>query len=149
MKSDFDAVGDFHEKFGLDNVTHRSPGPREVPRSLIDFRLRFLIEELKETAKGLGVDLEVTTTRRESVDHLNISEIADGLVDLSYVTLGTAHVFGLPWDQLFDEVQRANITKERATRPEQSVRGGKWDVIKPPGWRGPDITGVLRKFGWK
>ena len=148
MRSDFDSVGDFHQKFNLDNATFIKPGPREVPRALIDFRLRFLIEELKETAKGLGVDLEVTMERREPTE-IDIVSVADGLVDLNYVSCGTAHVLGLPWPQLFAEVQRANMTKERAVRAEQSARGSTFDVIKPPGWTPPDIAGILRTFGWK
>lgn len=150
----FHDVGDFHHKFGLHSVSHDKPGPRAVPQELIDFRLKFLIEELKETAEGMGVDLEVQILHREErynpAPHKNhdILAVADGLVDLSYVTLGTAHVFGLPWEDLFAEVQRANMSKERAVRPDQSTRRSTFDVVKPAGWKAPDIAGVLRRHGW-
>lgn len=53
---------------------------------------------------------------------------------------------GLPWHDLFDEVQRANITKERATGTDdpRSKRGSAWDIVKPEGWTPPDIPGVFR-----
>jgi len=44
---------------------------------------------------------------------------------------------------LWNEVQRANMSKVRASSESQSKRGSSLDVIKPEGWRGPDIQGVL------
>lgn len=151
MRSDFDLVGDFHSKFDLHSVAHRGPGPVPVPPQLRDFRLRFLVEELKEFADAHGIDLEVTVTRRQDDDRLirpDHAKAADSLIDLSYVTLGTAHIYGYPWSELFTEVQNANMQKERAVKAEQSTRGSTFDVVKPAGWRAPDIVGVLRRFGW-
>lgn len=47
-------------------------------------------------------------------------------------------------DAVWDEIQRANISKERALRPSDSKRGSVWDVIKPPGWKAPDPGRVIR-----
>lgn len=41
------------------------------------------------------------------------------------------------WDILWDDVQRANMSKERAVRADQSKRGSTHDVFKPPGWIAP------------
>jgi predicted HAD superfamily Cof-like phosphohydrolase len=131
---DHTSVGHFHEKFNLDNTTHREAGPREVPQELMDFRVKFMEEELREF--------------KEARERNDIAGMADALVDLSYVTLGTAHVMGLPWQELFFEVQKANMAKERALRAEQSLRGSTYDVVKPKGWQPPDIESVLRKHGW-
>jgi predicted HAD superfamily Cof-like phosphohydrolase len=131
---DISSVGHFHEKFNLDNVTHRDPGPREVSEELLDFREKFMEEELREF--------------KEARTRGDIAGMADALVDLSYVTLGTAHVMGFPWQELFFTVQKANMAKERAMRAEQSSRGSTFDVIKPVGWQAPDIKGVLRRHGW-
>ena len=38
----------------------------------------------------------------------------DALIDLTYVAMGTAYMMGLPWQDLWDEVQRANMSKVRA-----------------------------------
>jgi predicted HAD superfamily Cof-like phosphohydrolase len=146
MTSDFDKVGLFHHKFDLDNVTFKGPGPRPVEVDLAKFRLKFLMEELRETADALGFRLECELKPNfKPWDH---EKAADGLIDLSYVTLGTAHIFGYPWEDLFEEVQVANMAKERATRVEQSLRGSTFDVVKPKGWQPPNIKGVLKRFGW-
>jgi len=175
MRSDFDAVGEFHEKFGLPNATTNASNPREIDPALRDFRLKFLLEELTELCEGYGLGL-----KWEIVDHggrQDLPKIADALVDLSYVTLGTAHVHQLPWAALFAEVQRANVTKERCKldhkfmpqgdgldlcvmaassgmttcerpRAEHSLRGSANDVIKPPGWSAPRIVEALMAAGW-
>lgn len=79
----------------------------------------------------------------------SLPDIADGLIDLVYVALGTAHLHGFPWDALFDEVQRANMSKVRATHAEQSRRKSTLDVVKPEGFQPPDIVGVLLANGWQ
>lgn len=136
MRTNFDDVGEFHHRFGLDNVTYGGPyiQPREIPQDLIDFRLKFLREELNEIERGYAEG--------------DLAKVADGLVDLVYVALGTAHLHYFPWEQLWNEVQRANMTKERCLREEDSTRGSRYDVIKPPGWTPPDIIGVLKGYGW-
>lgn len=50
------------------------------------------------------------------------------------------------WDDFWSDVQRANMTKERALKPEDSKRGSAWDVIKPPGWEGPRTAELLEKW---
>jgi predicted HAD superfamily Cof-like phosphohydrolase len=129
--NDFDDVGKFHQKFDLDNVTYNKPGPRPVDPELIEFRRKFMQEELDEFIEAYANgDIEK-------------------MVDLSYVVLGTAHLLGLPWPQLFREVQRANMTKVRAKHADESKRGSTFDVVKPEGWRPPKIREVLVQFGWE
>lgn len=153
--SDFEDVGVFHEKFGLD-TSKRDTTPRRLNTSLSSFRIKFLEEELREYKDATAAD--------------DLPAAADALVDLVYVALGTAHMHGLPWPALFNEVQRANMTKMRAadhifqvggpdangpcatcTRPrnEHSARGSSYDVVKPHGWRAPEIAEVLKRHGWK
>ena len=190
MKSNFDDVGDFHEKFDLQNVTHRGAGPsdkRGVPQSehyvdekLVAFRLRFLLEELNEIVEGAGYCVAHVSEPggRTFLDMakkphgvLNHEKVFDGLLDLAYVTFGFAQVMGYPWQEGWDEVQRANISKERCgidhkfeashhndyencikcgkPQEQHSLRGSAYDVIKPKGWKAPDIAGILRKWGFK
>lgn len=133
--SNFTDVGKFLTKFGLDNANARV-GPRpELPRELIDFRLRFLKEELEE--------LTIAYAQNDTAG------VADALVDLAYVALGTAHLHGFPWEMLFYEVHASNMKKVRATRVEDSARGSVYDIVKPRGWQKPDIAGVLKQHGWK
>lgn len=137
VTTNFADVGAFHKKFNLPYVDADDgccPGPYPVTRDLIDFRVRFLMEELTEFMTG--------------VDRGNIVEMADALVDLVYVALGTAHLLGLPWQDLWDEVQQSNMAKERASSADVSSRKSAWDVIKPEGWEPPNLVSVLRKHGW-
>ncbi|MCA1807245.1 MAG: nucleoside triphosphate pyrophosphohydrolase family protein [Actinobacteria bacterium] len=135
MANNFDDVGNFHEKFGLDNVTFKGPGPREVPDELIRFRIGFLVEELEEFIAG-------------AVDG-DDEQMFDALLDLAYVAFGTAHLLGYPWQVGWDEVQRANMKKIRAAKDgSNSKRGSSFDVVKPPHWTPPDIKAVLEKNGW-
>ena len=138
--SNFDDVGRFHKKFGLPYtpsstaVTDRS---RRVPHLIDDatqeFRLRFLQEELDELADAYHND--------------DLADIADALVDLVYVAMGTAHMHNLPWPQLWREVQRSNMQKERAKEVHASKRGTLLDVVKPRGWMPPQLRALLLSYG--
>lgn len=154
MLFNFHDVGKFHQKFGLPNSTYDQPGPREVDKKLMDFRIKFMYEELEEFVLGANEQ-----------DH---EKMFDSLIDLVYVAMGTAHLLGYPWDEGWDEVQRANMTKERCEldhvfvhndtntcvecgqpRQKHSLRGSVNDVIKPEGWLPPNVKGVLRRWGFR
>lgn len=169
--SDFDDVGEFHEKFDLPRMDYTASS-RPISDSVRDFRLKFMIEELQEVAAGYGIELSVTMEPLPGSSY-NRAQVADGLVDLVYVTLGTAHLHNFPWDSLWAEVHRANMTKERCglhhffvssthsddlchykmdgkychrPRRQHSLRGNSNDVIKPLEWTAPDIEGILRRY---
>jgi predicted HAD superfamily Cof-like phosphohydrolase len=126
----YNDVGSFHKKFDLPVA---GGAPHIVPHRIALFRLMFLQEELMELTKGVMKD--------------DLPAIADALVDLVYVALGTAHYYGLPWEALWDEVQRANMKKERAAADgSNSSRENGLDVIKPKGWEPPDISGILDRY---
>lgn len=195
--SDFDSVGDFHRKFGLPatatvggpccerdtdgdgncdkhrgTFARKKTVPHTVDDSTRDFRLKFLLEELREIAEGYGLELSwdlgpkiVSCPKcRDGWDcgeccngsiaiedaPQDLPKIADGLVDLVYVALGTAHLHGLNWPELFAEVQRANMTKERASgsHDKRSIRSHSLDVVKPEGFVPPRIVEVLMAAGW-
>lgn len=150
--SNFDDVGVFHAKFGLRDNHTAGVEPTDLPSDLLSFRIKFMLEELMEFATANGyaifgmVDGEVHIEQVGT--HTAHPESFDALLDLVYVALGTAHLFGYPWQEGWDLVQKANMAKERATRAEQSERGGTFDVIKPEGWTPPDIGRLLTDNGW-
>jgi predicted HAD superfamily Cof-like phosphohydrolase len=145
--NNFNDVGDFHEKFGLDNVTHRLPGKRMISEALLKFRLDFMREELDELEQAVTRVISPDGTRSDII--IDDAKVFDALIDLVYVALGTAQLLGYPWHAGWDEVQRANMNKERCKRVEDSTRGSLFDVIKPTNWTPPDITRVLRSYGWR
>lgn len=146
--SDFDDVGTFHKQFDLPVSDGHT---RPLKPSVTLFRLRFLIEELAEYAAASGFPYLTRALRHVSAeafcehDPVDLPEVADALVDLVYVALGTAHYHGIPWQAVWDEVQRANMQKVRATDPSASRRGSALDVVKPVGWTPPDVAGVLER----
>lgn len=50
------------------------------------------------------------------------------------------------WDEFWADVQRANMSKERVLRVEDSKRGSLYDVIKPVGWAPPHTEELLAKW---
>lgn len=118
---------DFHKKFGL--TCNATPGP--LGDELQAFRIKFLEEELEEYKK--------------SVADGDLAGTFDALLDLMYVTLGTVYLHNFPLDYGWEEVQRANMSKVRAQRADQSKRGTAFDVVKPAGFLPPNIEKVLQE----
>lgn len=116
----------FMVKFGI--LVADTPGLTEPV--LLEDRFDLMQEELTEFKNAMRA--------------LDLPKMADALVDLVYVTLGTAVQLGLPWQALWDDVQRANMTKV----PGMTHRGQAHDVTKPPGWAGPRTDEILREAGW-
>lgn len=137
----FDDVADFHAKMGLPvsaESTHpaypgiRPPGilsPKEF-----EYRWMFLHEELLELVKGF--------------EKGDLAGFGDALVDIVYVVLGTAHYAGIPFNALWQEVQRANMEKRpwKEGDPIKPRNTTGLEVVKPEGWKPPDISGILRQF---
>lgn len=120
--NNFQDVVDFHKKFGIE----QPPVPQLLDPITMDYRLKFIAEETTEIVKGYYTK--------------DLHEVADGLIDLVYVAMGTAYMMGIPWHDLWNEVQRANMSKQRAPSAGHSKRGNSLDVIKPEGWKQPDFT---------
>lgn len=120
-------IQDFHQKFGLEYV---GP-PRFLPPDVHEFRLKFMKEELNEYD--------------EAYHARNMHDQFDALIDLAYVLFGTNHLHGFPFAAGWRLVHSANMAKVRAERAEDSKRGSKFDVVKPPGWVAPDLTPLLPK----
>lgn len=153
----FNDVGMFHQKFRLDSVTYNGAGPRELDADTLDFRMKFLCEELQEFMEGIGLSFrvplyDIVKAHADWNAEIAHAQVFDALIDLVYVAYGTAHLLGYPWEDGWNEVQHANMTKQRAGSIEESQaatgRGSALDVIKPPGWKPPDIQGVLEGAGF-
>lgn len=118
--TNFQDVQAFFEKFEVPKASK----PQLLDAETFAFRLGHLEEELAELSY--------------SQKHGDLEGVADALVDLVYLAMGTAIAMGLPWEKLWAEVQRANMSKVRAKSKEESKRGSALDVIKPEGWVGPN-----------
>lgn len=111
-------IREFYKKFGMLSFTRPV---KLATRKLVE-RAEFLQEELDEFKKAAVTG--------------NYHGLVDALVDLVYVAKGTAVSMGIPWEQAFDEVQRANMDKVPGT----TKRGNIVDAAKPEGWKEPDFS---------
>ena len=121
---------DFRNKYGL-------PIPDDVVCLMsnseqISYRLGHIEEEVREL--------------NDAVENADVIEMADALVDIVYVTIGTAMACGINFQACWDEVHRSNMKKQRA-KPDgsDSKRGSGWDIVKPPGWTPPNIEANMSR----
>lgn len=133
---EYDDVKDFHLKFEVPTDESRQLGL--MPLDEVEYRAAFLGEELDEFKAACYAG--------------DLPGAADALIDLVYVAKGTALLLGISpacWEELWADVQRANMAKERATSAAdpRSKRSHSLDVVKPAGWVGPDGAAILRKHG--
>ncbi len=88
-------VAEFHRTFGAPILD----SPQIPSKERCNLRVLLLQEELNEL--------------KQAIEENDITEVADALCDLQYVLSGAVLEFGLgeKFGQLFDEVQRSNMTK--------------------------------------
>lgn len=71
------------------------------------------------------------------------TKAAQALVEVHRTIVDHAHLCGLDFAEAWDRVHAANMKKKRASKPSDSKRGSKYDVIKPEGWAPPDLTDLV------
>lgn len=75
----------------------------------------------------------------------SIVDIADALADMVYVIAGASLEYGIDLDAVMLEVHRSNMAKvDEETGKVIRREDGK--ILKPDGWKPPDVRGVL--FSW-
>ena len=117
-------INEMQYKYGVHKWIHDNRDNKENLRRYLEFRIDFLKEELDETEAALvSMDSE---------------EIVDGLIDLCVVAIGTLDAFGVDPYKAWDEILRANLSKEVGVKPERPNPMGLPDLIKPEDWEGPD-----------
>lgn len=119
----FEDMAAFDRKYGFDKV--------EMTPQFLGFRLRFLVEELRE-----GIDALMENRPADFVD---------SMIDLIVVAAGTLSIGGVDGQKAWNEVRRANMSKERRENPTRPGSGGA-DLIKPDGWTPPNHEGNLGRF---
>lgn len=112
-----------HQKFWGDQQLQPSMGDKEYLLARCDF----IQEELDEL--------------RAAIESGDYPEMIDALVDIVVVCKGSAVLMGFRWGRHWNEVMRANIEKEPGSVSKRP--GMKHDLVKPPGWSGPNHLAVL------
>jgi predicted HAD superfamily Cof-like phosphohydrolase len=121
----FTDVKDFHQAFGQ-RIGEKPEFPNDEERKL---RVKLLKEEVWEYMDG------------ESFNDL--VEVADALADIIYIACGTAVSYGIPLDEIFEEVHASNMAK---LVDGKVIRRADGKIQKPEGWQPPNISAILQKY---
>lgn len=128
MSRDWPAdITHMHDKFGVNKKVRELT--QEQLREYLDFRIRFLEEELNETKKAANEPI------------IDAEEVVDGLIDLCVVAIGTLNVFEVDPYTAWNKVHDANMSKEVGIKPSRPNPLGLPDLIKPEGWVAPSHAG--------
>ena len=118
-------INEMHTKFGVRDAVKNFDSV--MLRTFLRFRLDFLHEELGETEKASETGIP-----------LDSEEVVDGLIDLCVVALGTLDALGVDPYRAWDEVHKANMSKEVGVKEGRDNPLNLPDLIKPNGWIAPD-----------
>jgi predicted HAD superfamily Cof-like phosphohydrolase len=121
-------INEMHTKFGVRDAVKNFDSV--MLRTFLRFRLDFLHEELGETEKAA-----------ETGKPLDAEEVVDGLIDLCVVAIGTLDALGVDPHKAWDEVHKANMTKEVGVKESRPNPLNMPDLIKPAGWIAPSHDG--------
>jgi len=122
--TNFEKVGKFMKTFGQDVKT--SSGLSSEKINLL--RIKLIEEELSEL--------------KNAMNEKNITEVADALTDILYVTYGAGHAFGIDLDKCFDEVQKSNMSKLDDTG--KPIYNDLGKVMKGPNYFKPNLSKFLK-----
>ena len=122
--SNFNSVKKFMQIFGQE-VKDKAEFPEE---RIIKLRQNLIQEELDEL--------------KEAIKQKNLTEVADALTDILYVTYGAGHAFGINLDKCFEEVQSSNMSKlDNNGKPIYNDQG---KVMKGPNYFKPNLEKFIK-----
>ena len=121
--SNFKSVKKFMQTFGQDVKTK----PSFPDNKIVNLRNSLIEEELSEL--------------KDAVKNNDITEVADALTDILYVTYGAGHAYGIDLDKCFDEVQNSNMSKLGDDGKPIYNESGK--VMKGPNYYKPNLKKFL------
>lgn len=132
-------VHDFH-------YISKQPAPDRVVTTSNDtlgtLRRRLINEEAKELCDAWS---DFDTATEDTLRLLALSRLIDGMVDLMYVTVGAAVSLGIDLDPFWDLIHDNNMSKvDGRLGPRVYRDDGK--ILKPQGWREPDVLGLLKRI---
>ena len=79
---------------------------------------------------------------KQAISEKNLTEVADALTDILYVTYGAGHAFGINLDNCFEEVQKSNMSKLGKDGKPIFNESGK--VMKGPEYFKPDLSKFIK-----
>lgn len=130
-----------HQKFGVNPVVRGFD--KEKARAFLEFRIKFLQEELDEMSKALNdFDAGVIDGNKAGDD------VVDAAIDLCVVAIGTLDAYDVNVYTAWNRVWQKNMEKEVGVKASRPNPLGLPDLVKPEGWTAPthgDNIGLLTK----
>lgn len=120
-------ITDMHAKFGVHEWLVKNSDNKKLMNQYLRFRIDMLQEEMTETD--------------DAVFDQDPEEIVDGIIDLCVFAIGTLDVMGVDGHAAWDEILRANMSKNPGVKEGRPNPLGLPDLIKPEGWKGPSHEG--------
>jgi len=117
-------VTEFHRAFGL---PVRAEPDIVIPTAEAELRIRLIHEEMAEVETAIA--------------NRDLANLAGELADLVYVVIGTAIQYSIPFDAVFAEVHRANMSKLGPDGVPVLREDG--EIIKPFGFKPAGLSAVL------
>lgn len=128
MSSDWQKdVIDFHRKYSC-HLGDKPNSPAASPKEM-ELRLDLIHEEMIEL--------------KEAVEDGYLPDEAKEIVDLLYIVIAHAVARGILIQPIWDAVHKTNMKKT------PGVLSDKGKVLKPKGWKPPDIKKELIRQGWE
>lgn len=134
-------IAAMHHKFGVNPVVRNFD--KEKLRAFLEFRRKFLQEELDEMKKAMDEFDAGNIDAATAAD-----DIVDALIDLCVVSIGTLDAFDVNGYTAWDRVHEKNMEKEVGVKASRPNPLGLPDLIKPEGWTAPthrDNVGLVIK----
>ena len=119
-----------HKKYGVNKWMQaelQSDVDWRKINKFMQFRIGMMQEELDET--------------KNAFEKKDAEEMVDGIIDLCVFAIGTLEVFGVDANKAWDEVYKANMSKEVGIKEGRPNPLGLPDLVKPKGWKGPNHEG--------
>ena len=117
-----------HQKFGVNKWMDKEKISKDSRlNEYMKFRISMMQEELDET--------------KVAFENKNEEEVVDGIIDLCVFAIGTLEVFGVDANKAWDQVYKANMSKEVGIKEGRPNPLGLPDLVKPEGWEGPTHEG--------
>lgn len=123
---------------------HKTFAPHQVNDDVtdqIERRMNLIEEEFEEVMQALNDMHRYALGYNSLTAEEAMVEVASELADLLYVVYGTAEELGIPLEQVFNAIHRANMSKVWDDGTVHRNEFGK--VIKPPNFVKADINKVL------
>lgn len=123
-------IADMHKKFGVNEKVNSFDETKL--KAFLDFRIKFLKEEMKELTDAKTAD-----------------DVVDALIDLCVVAIGTLDAMSVDAHDAWNRVHYANMAKEVGIKKSRPNPLGLPDLIKPDGWLAPSHhhnTGLIGKI---